>query len=608
MPVIFAGNFDAKLREWARQPDLGLQGYELLPVTEKTSSIETRFIDGILWEKSHLRKHVDYVAGRFLQGGVEHRWIIPGNTMQDILGGKANLDRLNSALWELNVEKVRYLSVEIEQNGSGGFLGVTVSKLARCLVQSSSWLVTGLHQVQAVPGTLIGDSAVSETGKDHSTSCIISRVLLKRYTRTNSQSQTYKGGAVPQFPSRFILHIASFAKRLSKTAIISHFPYILFNMASSSHNSKAQAQFATPPDSPDQETPSRENKRDSQLIANAIRGLFADKKGDTSPTGRSYSNGSIRDKLERLLKSTEDEKSLAEPLKMQRPLDNGSEPVTVNMLIGLLEAALKPKGSLDLSATERAGAEQGGDITSHDLPLAVPGEAKNHPAGIQRLRELLSQLAQTEQSSSIEPEHRPVITVETSDSCGNLQACDAATEIDDSPQELYRFSWTGFDPRSVVTAPPNSPHVTASNFITREELKWLFAEVLGIKSAQPTSDGKDSSSNEKAEDIDRTRIRASKAEYKTVNEVWDSAKYEYKIINSAPVPDVNELDEYIFVIRKCSHKQTKELIVYVDIKSPGLRDILKEVLKYIRTANLDADRPAIERDLLYHYLDELRDR
>ncbi|EED11723.1 conserved hypothetical protein [Talaromyces stipitatus ATCC 10500] len=191
----------------------------------------------------------------------------------------------------------------------------------------------------------------------------------------------------------------------------------------------------------------------------------------------------------------------------------------------------------------------------------------------------------------------------------NFQAGDAVTEIDDCSQESCRFPRTELDARSVeATTSPNSPHVAPSNFITKEELKWLFTEVLRIQSAQPTSDGKDSSSNEKPKEQDNgARIRASKVGYKTVNEVWDSAKYEYKIINSAPVPDVDELDEYIFVIRKRSHKQSKELIVYVDIKSPELRDILREVLKDIRTANFDADRPAIERDLLYHYLDELRD-
>jgi hypothetical protein len=61
-----------------------------------------------------------------------------------------------------------------------------------------------------------------------------------------------------------------------------------------------------------------------------------------------------------------------------------------------------------------------------------------------------------------------------------------------------------------------------SNSVTKEELKWLLAEVLGIQSAQPTLDSKESTSNEKPveQDNDRARIRASKAEYKTVNEVY----------------------------------------------------------------------------------------
>lgn len=102
------------------------------------------------------------------------------------------------------------------------------------------------------------------------------------------------------------------------------------------------------------------------------------------------------------------------------------------------------------------------------------------------------------------------------------------TEIDDCPQELYRFSQTGLDARSLKpTTPPNSPDLAPSSFITKEELKWLFAEVLGIQSAQPASDGKDSSSSEKLEEQnnDRERIRASKVEYKTVNEVYVDERY-----------------------------------------------------------------------------------
>lgn len=110
-------------------------------------------------------------------------------------------------------------------------------------------------------------------------------------------------------------------------------------MASSSHDSLAQAQLSTPLDSPGQETSPRENK--SQLIVNAIRGL------------------------------------LAEPLKMQRPLDDGSEPVTVNQLNGLLEAVLASKGSLSSSGIGHASLEQSSDNTTNGKCLAPP-DVFNH--------------------------------------------------------------------------------------------------------------------------------------------------------------------------------------------------------------------------------------
>jgi hypothetical protein len=102
------------------------------------------------------------------------------------------------------------------------------------------------------------------------------------------------------------------------------FPYILFNMASSYQDSKAQAQV-TPPDSPPQGIPSEENK--IQLYANAIRGLFVD--------------------------------------ETQRPPDNGLEPITKNELIGLLEAALVSRESLSPSGIGHASLGQGGDNTTH---------------------------------------------------------------------------------------------------------------------------------------------------------------------------------------------------------------------------------------------------
>jgi hypothetical protein len=49
----------------------------------------------------------------------------------------------------------------------------------------------------------------------------------------------------------------------------------------------------------------------------------------------------------------------------------------------------------------------------------------------------------------------------------------------------------------------------------------------------------------------------------------------------------------------CPEKQTHDVIIYVDIKSPGLRDILRCILKDIKSAGLEADKPAVRLLMLY---------
>lgn len=106
-----------------------------------------------------------------------------------------------------------------------------------------------------------------------------------------------------------------------------------FNMTSSSHNPKTQAQVATTPDSPHQKTPSSEEK--IQRHIKAIHDLLADKKSHISWTRQPHSNNSIADKLEQISKAIE---AIAKTQKVQ-PLDDGSEFLTENRLADSIEVA-----------------------------------------------------------------------------------------------------------------------------------------------------------------------------------------------------------------------------------------------------------------------------
>jgi hypothetical protein len=41
-------------------------------------------------------------------------------------------------------------------------------------------------------------------------------------------------------------------------------------------------------------------------------------------------------------------------------------------------------------------------------------------------------------------------------------------------------------------------------------------------------------------------------------------------------------------------RQTHSIITYVDIKTPSLRDILRCILKGVKTARLEGDKPAVQ--------------
>ena len=81
------------------------------------------------------------------------------------------------------------------------------------------------------------------------------------------------------------------------------------------------------------------------------------------------------------------------------------------------------------------------------------------------------------------------------------------------------------------------------------------------------------------------------------------------IKKSPPTEDISELDQYVFVERirireSCrypsilsiltlSDKETHDRTYYLDIKSEGLRDILRELFRNFKSANLREDKPAV---------------
>ncbi|GAB0139074.1 hypothetical protein EsDP_00007290 [Epichloe bromicola] len=115
---------------------------------------------------------------------------------------------------------------------------------------------------------------------------------------------------------------------------------------------------------------------------------------------------------------------------------------------------------------------------------------------------------------------------------------------------------------------------------------------------------------------------ASTPQFKTVLETWDKEACKYKIAEPTETSnDLNDDAEYAFVVRERVDRTSEEVVPFIDIKSEGLRDILRDVLHDIKAVSLMEDKPSvietvllsrstltwiqIEQNVLFHFLPEL---
>ncbi|KAL8671532.1 MAG: hypothetical protein Q9168_003977 [Polycauliona sp. 1 TL-2023] len=181
-------------------------------------------------------------------------------------------------------------------------------------------------------------------------------------------------------------------------------------------------------------------------------------------------------------------------------------------------------------------------------------------------------------------------------------------------------------PGSPSHTPPNSPRVHGSPRVDTIERFEHAVEKLtqALKKVEATTKREDIESNPtKHIEAEKPKTRASKLEYKLVDEVWDTITSKYKIVDSSALPEaVTDLDEHVFVVRartgksigpwkdlgaeiRILDKKTFEQEFYIDVKSDKLRDVLRVVLREVRGLSLREDNITLEQNLLYHYVPEL---
>ncbi|KAL9616324.1 MAG: hypothetical protein Q9160_008803 [Pyrenula sp. 1 TL-2023] len=144
--------------------------------------------------------------------------------------------------------------------------------------------------------------------------------------------------------------------------------------------------------------------------------------------------------------------------------------------------------------------------------------------------------------------------------------------------------------------PPNSPtQAHGINVVTSDHIQQ-FLDILK-RSVQGPPDSGPEPPPEKGEEKEK-KIRASKIEYKTVNEVFVPCTSKWVFV---------ELTDLVFSWNKSTYNKNLPEASFVDVKSTLLRDILRKVLKGVTCISLREDKPAVDRDVLFTYLPQLKE-
>jgi hypothetical protein len=100
---------------------------------------------------------------------------------------------------------------------------------------------------------------------------------------------------------------------------------------------------------------------------------------------------------------------------------------------------------------------------------------------------------------------------------------------------------------------------------------------------------------------------ASKVAFKRVDQIWDVNIGNFKLRESVKSPDEAEWDQYIFTVRRKFDYDQRFLGTLVDVKSKSLRECIKHVMADVKGVNLMGDTFHLDPNMLFLYLEELRD-
>ncbi|KAH8681750.1 P-loop containing nucleoside triphosphate hydrolase protein [Xylariales sp. PMI_506] len=151
--------------------------------------------------------------------------------------------------------------------------------------------------------------------------------------------------------------------------------------------------------------------------------------------------------------------------------------------------------------------------------------------------------------------------------------------------------------------PPPSPPPLAG----KAKLGQVVGGGRGGSQHKPRS-GNGSGSDDRGSDANRReKNKHRRPEFKRVDQIWDTTLHDYKLQDTAERSKNNSYEGYVFHVRRRFDWEGKYRTTIIDIKSKHLREALQDVIGKIKGVSLVEETPKMDPNLLFLYLEELRE-
>lgn len=97
----------------------------------------------------------------------------------------------------------------------------------------------------------------------------------------------------------------------------------------------------------------------------------------------------------------------------------------------------------------------------------------------------------------------------------------------------------------------------------------------------------------------KKKLKATKMDYKRVDQVWDNTIHNYKLQDTAEGTIDAQYDDFLFHVRRTFDWEGKYKATIVDIKSKFLRECLQDVMGNIKGVSLVEETPKLDPNMLF---------